>query len=87
VQNALQQIGGAVGLAVLSTIAVRHTVHLARGGTNPIVATVDGYRLGFLIGALVVVAGAVLVAVLMERAYPADAAPDDEPVPAVAAVV
>ncbi|MCU1602508.1 MAG: drug resistance transporter, EmrB/QacA subfamily, partial [Frankiales bacterium] len=67
VQNAAQAIGGAVGLAVLATLALRHAQHLVATGTDPGQAALSGYVLAFRIGAVVLVAGAILVAVLLEK--------------------
>lgn len=66
VQNAVQQVGGAVGLAVLATLALRHAEGLVRGGLDPGHAATSGYVLAFRIGAVVLAVGAVLVAVLLE---------------------
>ncbi len=59
-----QQIGGALGLAVLSTIAANHTKALAadHGATS---ALIGGYQVAFLAGALVISAGIVLAFVLL----------------------
>jgi MFS family permease len=62
--NTSRLMGGALGLAVLSTIAAAHT----RGdlGVSAPQALTDGFALAFLVGALFCVAGA-LVAVLLLR--------------------
>ena len=57
---ALQQVGGAVGLAVLVTTSLRHTAGQIAAGTRADHATVAGYVLAFRIGA-------VLVFVLLDR--------------------
>jgi EmrB/QacA subfamily drug resistance transporter len=52
--NTAQQVGGALGLAILSPIAVTHTSSLLAGSAHPsshAVATVAGYRLAFLVAA------------------------------------
>jgi EmrB/QacA subfamily drug resistance transporter len=67
VQNAVQQIGGAIGLAVLATIALRHATSAAQHGVVSASATVSGDVLAFRVGAGVLVVGGVLVAVLLER--------------------
>jgi EmrB/QacA subfamily drug resistance transporter len=62
VQSTAQQVGGAVGLAVLATLALRHTTSaIARGVAAP-TATVHGTVLAFRVGAVVALAGAVVVA-------------------------
>jgi predicted MFS family arabinose efflux permease len=76
VQNSLQQIGGSIGLAVLASIALRHTASAIHGGTDPSQATVDGYQLAFVVGAGIAFVGAVLLFVLMEHVFPEDY-PDD----------
>ncbi|MDQ6840361.1 MAG: DHA2 family efflux MFS transporter permease subunit [Actinomycetota bacterium] len=75
VQNAVQQVGGAIGLAVLATLALRHGANALTHGTAPMVAATDGYVLAWRIGAVVLAVGAVLVVVLMERLAPAAPVP------------
>jgi EmrB/QacA subfamily drug resistance transporter len=68
------QIGGAIGLAVLATIAAERTSHLLGEGAIPAAALNAGYHRAYVVGAaLVLVAAVVVVAVLR----PADAV--DEP--------
>jgi EmrB/QacA subfamily drug resistance transporter len=59
-----QQIGGALGLAVLSTIAANHTKALAddHGLTSSLIG---GYQLAFISGAVAIGAGIVLALVLL----------------------
>jgi EmrB/QacA subfamily drug resistance transporter len=59
ITNLSQQIGGALGVAVLSTIAANHTKALAddHGVTS---ALIGGYQLAFLAGALAIGTGIVL---------------------------
>jgi predicted MFS family arabinose efflux permease len=80
VQNSLQQIGGAIGLAVLASIALRHTASAVAGGANPASAAVDGYQLAFVIGAVIAIVGALVLLVLMEHVFPEDHAPEEEEV-------
>jgi EmrB/QacA subfamily drug resistance transporter len=61
--NVSMQVSGAIGLAVLGTIATDHTRTLAAHGHSAAVAATDGYHLSFVIGAVVVAAG-VLVALV-----------------------
>ncbi|MBE2315745.1 MFS transporter [Solirubrobacter sp. CPCC 204708] len=46
-----QQIGGALGIAVLVTVAGDRTAGLIEGGTNPLEAAVSGYATAFWVGA------------------------------------
>jgi MFS family permease len=70
ITNVSQQISGALGLAVLSTIAATHTKGLLAGGHELDGALVGGYRLAFVIGAATVGAGAVLALALLRPRSP-----------------
>jgi predicted MFS family arabinose efflux permease len=71
--NTTMQVGGAIGLAVLATLATSRTDHLLAGGGSTPSALVGGYHLAFLIGAvLVAVALAVAVGVLRPAAVVAE---------------
>ncbi len=67
VQTAMQQVGSALGLATLVTLALRYAADRIRAGALPAVALTHGYALAFRIGAVVLAAAAVLVLVLLER--------------------
>lgn len=62
--NTSQQVGGALGLAILSTLAADHTASL--GEATP-AALVDGWQVAFQGGAVLMGAGLVLLAVLLRR--------------------
>jgi EmrB/QacA subfamily drug resistance transporter len=63
--NTSVQVGGAIGLAVLVTLAAGRTSARLAAGDAPAVALNSGYHLGYLVGAaLVVVAIGVTVAIL-----------------------
>jgi EmrB/QacA subfamily drug resistance transporter len=63
--NTTLQVGGAIGLAVLATLAATRTDDLAAGGASNASALTGGYHLAFLIGAgLVAVAMVVALTVL-----------------------
>jgi EmrB/QacA subfamily drug resistance transporter len=72
--NTTQQVGGALGLAVLSTLATSRTNSTVSGfGTVASVAEkttaqVDGYQLAFTTGAFLMLAAAVLVLGLLRKA-------------------
>jgi EmrB/QacA subfamily drug resistance transporter len=67
--NTSQQIGGALGLAVLSAIAIARTDHVMSGGeTNPLTGLTEGFQLAFLGGAIFALAGFVLTLVLIRGA-------------------
>jgi EmrB/QacA subfamily drug resistance transporter len=59
-----QQISGALGLAVLSTIAANHTKALADDHST-VSALIGGYQVAFLAGALAIATGIVLAFVLL----------------------
>jgi EmrB/QacA subfamily drug resistance transporter len=61
--NTSQQVGGALGLAVLSTLAADKTSSI---GTSP-AALVEGWQVAFLGGAVVMVLGLVTLAVFLRR--------------------
>ena len=63
--NTSMQVGGAIGLAVLATLATERTDGLLAGGDSAAAALNGGYHLAYLVGAaLVLVAIAVAVVVL-----------------------
>jgi len=67
VQNAVQQVGGAIGLAVLVTLALRHATTATAHGIAAAAAATDGYVVAFRIGAAILAVGAVVVLAFMER--------------------
>lgn len=80
VQNAVQQIGGALGLAVLVTIALRRSTSQIHRGVNAAVAQTNGYVLAYRIAGTLIAIGGVLVLILLEKvdATPRQAALDLE---------
>jgi len=70
VQNTMQQIGSALGLAVLVTLALRHAATGLQRGEPAALAVTGGYALAFRAGAVLMVLGGVLVALLFERVDP-----------------
>jgi len=65
--NTSRLVGGALGLAALTTVATSHTNAEVARGTAPLLAQTDGYQLALAIGAGLCLLGA-LAAVLMLRA-------------------
>jgi EmrB/QacA subfamily drug resistance transporter len=64
--NTSQQVGGALGLAILATVANSRTQSLFHAGVHvPSVALTKGYDSAFLVGAVFAIAGAILAAVLI----------------------
>jgi EmrB/QacA subfamily drug resistance transporter len=83
ITNLSQQIGGALGVAVLSTVAANHTQALLAADHGRTSALIDGYQLAFITGAAAIGAGIILAfALLRPRAPRAElqlAAADDTP--------
>jgi MFS family permease len=72
--NTSQQIGGAIGVALATTIATIFTTRFvdAHAGTSPLngAALVHGFQIAFYVLAALAVLGAVLAAVLLESKPP-----------------
>jgi EmrB/QacA subfamily drug resistance transporter len=68
--NTTVQVGGALGLAVLATLATTRSGHLIAGGKSQAAALTSGYHLAFLIGALLVVAAIVVAVTVLVEARP-----------------
>jgi EmrB/QacA subfamily drug resistance transporter len=86
ITNVSQQIGGALGLAVLSTVATNHTKALLSSHHGLTTSLISGYHVAFLLAAGATV-GAILLAFALLR--PRGARPElelaaDEPTPALA---
>jgi len=81
--NTSVQVGGAIGLAVLATLATERTAALRADGTAIDSALNSGYHLAYLIGA-VLVAAAIAIAVIVlqpeEQAEAEFASEESEPV-------
>jgi EmrB/QacA subfamily drug resistance transporter len=72
--NTAQQVGGALGLAVLSTLAVTHTSGVLRGIAHPsahavAVATVSGYRIAFAVAAGFMVLAIIVLATFLRSGH------------------
>jgi hypothetical protein len=75
--NTSRLIGGAVGLAALTTLATSHANSEIASGTAPLVAQADGYQVAFAAGAGLCLLGALAAAVMLR---PSRAEPLGEPV-------
>ena len=75
VVNTSFMMGGALGLAVLASVAASETTHLLVSGHSHASALVGGYHIAFLIGSAFAAAGALAAACLLRaREQPAEAA-------------
>ncbi len=74
--NTSVQVGGAIGLAVLATLATEHTHGLLADGKPAASALNSGFHLAYLIGAALAVA-AIVVAVVVLRSGAHAAAPEE----------
>jgi EmrB/QacA subfamily drug resistance transporter len=63
--NVSQQLSGALGLAVLGTIATNRTQSLVEAGHPQVGSLISGYHLAFTIGAASILAGALLALILL----------------------
>jgi EmrB/QacA subfamily drug resistance transporter len=83
VVNTSFMMGGALGLAVLASIAAARTDSLTASGDGTLAALTGGYHAAFLAGALFSLVAAALAAVFLPRAAPSDEPePVGEPAPA-----
>ena len=86
--NTTQQVGGALGLAVLATLSANRTENLLADGDSAASALTSGYHLAFYVGAGLAAAAFVVAVIVLERVTPAseaEDATDDEPALAEAA--
>jgi EmrB/QacA subfamily drug resistance transporter len=63
-----QQVGGALGLAVLATLSTSRTRELVSGGQDPVAALTSGFHLAFAVGAGLVAVAIVLVITVLRPA-------------------
>ena len=64
--NTSQEVGGAIGVAVLAAVAIAVTDNRVAGGTGQVDALSDGLSRAFLIGAFIAIVG-VVMALLLRR--------------------
>ena len=80
--NTAQQIGGALGIAVLSSIAVAHTTAATKAGDGRAEALTTGFHAAFWVGAAIAAAGVVASLLLVRRDELERTSIDAVPVPA-----
>ncbi len=86
--NTSQQVGGALGLAILATVANSRTQHLLQTGVHSAsIALTKGFDRAFLVGAGFAVAGVILAAVLISSRDSREHAQSAQAEGAAAAVV
>ncbi len=82
--NTMQQVGGSIGTALLSTLAASATASFTTGATGTqaqLLAAVHGYTTAFFVSGCIFVAGAVMTAVLLPSGV-LSAEPEQQPVAA-----
>lgn len=69
--NTAQQVGGSLGLAILSSLAASQTTSLLHGSSagGVLGARVSGYHVAFLAGAIMLAAGAVLMTIVLRKSH------------------
>jgi MFS family permease len=65
--NTTQQVGGSLGLAILSTVSTTRVTNALHGGAALPVALTHGFKGAFTVAGLLCAAGAVLALVLLPR--------------------
>jgi EmrB/QacA subfamily drug resistance transporter len=80
--NTSQQIGGALGLALLTTVATTHTSNLLADGTPQPEALTDGFSLGFWVAAGFAVVSLVTTLLVLKHEDLAAVDPHAAPAPA-----
>jgi EmrB/QacA subfamily drug resistance transporter len=82
ITNVSQQISGAFGLAVLSTVATNHTKGLLAAHHGVAASLIGGYRLAFIAGAAAIATGIALALALLRTRGPSSDLQPAEPEPA-----
>ncbi len=65
--NTSQQIGGALGLALLTTVATTHTKNLLHDGVSPDKALTDGFSIAFWVAMGIALLGVLTTIVMLKR--------------------
>jgi EmrB/QacA subfamily drug resistance transporter len=68
--NVSQQVAGALGLAILGTIATSHSAGLARSGESVSASLLGGYHFAYLFGAGALLVAFILAVVVLPRYVP-----------------
>src|SRR5260370_438524 len=77
--NTTGQVGAALGLAVLATVATNRTSELTAQGQSVVAALSSGYHLAWAIGAALAIASILVAATVLRReAAASESVPDDE---------
>jgi hypothetical protein len=63
--NTGQQIGGALGLGIMATVATTRTEDLLAGGSQPALALTEGFQDAFVVGSGFALAGAAIAVVAL----------------------
>jgi EmrB/QacA subfamily drug resistance transporter len=79
--NTSFMMGGALGLAVLASLAAARTSGLAAAGETALESLTSGYHVAFMVGAVFAAAAAVLGGLALRIAAPAATAEQPEPCP------
>jgi EmrB/QacA subfamily drug resistance transporter len=82
--NTAFMMGGALGLAILASLAARRTASLTASGDSHAAALTGGYHLAFLAGAIFALVGAVLSTFVLREGAPIAAHAGEEPASAPA---
>jgi len=78
--NTAQQVGGALGLAILSTLAANQTSSSLGGGAGQATALVSGFHVAFAVGAGMLAAGALILVAMLRSHHVASLDLDAQPV-------
>ena len=73
--NTSQQVGGAIGVAIASSVAVSHATHLLQTGDSQASALTGGYALAFWVIAGISAAGVIAALTLVKNEIPTEAQP------------
>jgi len=72
--NTSQQVGGAIGVAIATSVAVSHTTHLLQTGSSQASAYTSGYALAFWVIAGISAAGVIAALTLVKNEIPSSEA-------------